>query len=102
MCSLCGDLGARAHWTDSGAAGPDGPGAAERAVRVRLAAALLRTEGLELRAWQGRYLVATGRGRTEVVRDLGAVWAAAQRLTGRAADPLAPAAVAAIAQAARR
>jgi len=102
VCSLCGDLGARAHWTDAGVAAAGEGSAANRAARVRLAGALLRTQGLELRSWQGRYLIGTSRGRSEVVRDLGAVWAAAERLAGRPVDPLAPAAIAALRQVARR
>lgn len=89
MCSLCGELSTRPHWTDRS---PD------RAARLTYARALLRAHGLGLTEWHGRYLVSNGRGRTEVVDDLGACWVAAERLTGRPADPLDPAAAAALRQ----
>jgi hypothetical protein len=101
MCSLCGDLSTRAHWSEQA------PGAAEpaqarrhRAARTAYAAALLRAHGLTLAEWQGSYMVGNGRGRTEVVPDLAACWVVAERLAGRAVDPLADNAAAALAGAA--
>lgn len=91
MCSLCGELSTRPHWTDRS---PD------RAARLTYARALLGAHGLGLVEWQRRYLVSNGRGRTEVVNDLGACWVAAERLVGRPVDPLEPAAAAALGEAA--
>ncbi len=45
--------------------------------------------GLTVREWQGRgYLIGNGRGRVAVVRDLGELWAEAERMLGRPVDPL--------------
>ncbi|MDQ0458024.1 hypothetical protein [Rhizobium paknamense] len=96
MCSLCGVLGGSDHWADAFAR----PGVytrnadpltrrRERANRVRVANELLGAFGLTLSDWQGAsFLLSSRTGKTEIVEDLSHVWQAAERLTGRACDPL--------------
>ena len=84
MCSLCGFLG-QAHWAE------EGGGRRARIVRVRLVNRVLAHFGLRLDDWSGSvYVVRDRKGRAEVVRDLGELWAAAERLAGRPLDPLDP------------
>ncbi len=96
MCSLCGVLGGRGHWTES-AANPDAfperatgvPRRAERQARARLCQPILRHHGLTLAEWGGQaYILKSATGRTELVDNLSELWAAAERLTGRPCDPL--------------
>jgi hypothetical protein len=98
MCSLCGDLSTRIHWSEHA---PDVADTAERrrhrTARTAYARALLSAHGLTLAEWQGQYVVGNGRGRTIVVDDLAACWAAAEQLAGRPADPLTDRAASALA-----
>ena len=97
MCSLCGILGGAEHWAD--AAAREGVYTRnadpvrrrrERAERVRLANRVLAFYGMRLADWQGAsYLLSTLTGKSEIVGDLGHLWAAAERLSGRLCDPLA-------------
>jgi len=96
MCSLCGILGKSEHWTDAVAR----PGVytrnneridrrRERAARVRIANRVLAAFGLSLSDWQGvSFLLSTQTGKTEIIEDLGHLWPAAEKLSGRALDPL--------------
>jgi len=53
---------------------------------------VLRYYGLKVSDWSGtKYVLRDGKGRTELVQDLGSLWPEAQRLTGRPLDPLDPA-----------
>lgn len=97
MCSLCGDLATRVHWSEQppGDAVPPAERRRHRAARTAYARALLGAYGLTLSEWHGRYVVGNARGRTVVADDLTVCWAAAEALAGRPADPLAePAALA--------
>jgi len=104
MCSLCGALGARDHWTDPvarpGVFAPNTDAASrrrERAARVRLANRALLPFRLTLADWQGTaFLLSTATGRTELIDDLGHLWPAAETLLGRPCDPLDPALLAAL------
>ena len=99
MCALCGVLGGSGHWTD---AAPR-PGVftrntdtlrrrRERALRVAHANRVLKHYGLSLGDWQGTsFVLSTATGKTELVGDLAHLWSAAEKLTGRACDPLDPA-----------
>ena len=98
MCSLCGVLGGNEHWTDA-AARPgvftrnvEPPAAPARAgASRRLANRVLGLYGLTLTDWQGSsFILSTATGKTEMVEDLGHLWAAAERLLGRPCDPLDP------------
>ena len=97
MCALCGVLGGGEHWADAVAregvytrnAGPI-ERRRERARRVRIANAVLAQFGMEVTDWQGaKFLLATRTGKTEIIADLGHLWPAAERLSGRLCDPLA-------------
>jgi len=105
MCGLCGVLGNEGDWTDAPAR--PFPGArptrrAQRLQRVRLVNAVLAQFGLVLSDWQGaKYQLANRTGRTELVDNLTQVWQAAERILGRACDPLDPALIARIEQSER-
>jgi hypothetical protein len=98
MCSLCGVLGGNEHWADAVAR----PGVftrnveridrrRERARRIAAANRILSAYALTLSDWQGSsYVLASRTGKTEVVEDLGHLWSAAERMIGRACDPLDP------------
>jgi hypothetical protein len=98
MCSLCGVLGGIEHWTDAVAR----PGVythnaslierrRERANRVRIANRVLAQFGMTVSDFLGAsFLLSTRTGKTEIIADLGHLWPAAERLTGRVCDPLAP------------
>ena len=97
MCSLCGSLGGHEHWAD--AAAREGVYTRhadpirrrrERADRVRLANRVLAFYGMRLSDWQGAsFLLSTLTGKSEIVEDLGHLWPAAEKLSGRICDPLA-------------
>ncbi len=92
MCSLCGVLGAEAHWTDAGAF--QGRSAQptrrqERLARIALVNRILRHYRLKLGDFQGQsYVLRAATGRQALVPDLVGIWAAAEKLAGRACDPL--------------
>jgi hypothetical protein len=99
MCALCGTLGGRDHWME-----PErregvyvrfaDPAARrrERALRIKAANRILAPYALALEDWQAdSYVLRTRTGKTEVFGDLAALWPAAERLAGRALDPLDPA-----------
>ena len=89
MCSACGFPAAPGHWTEAGAAS-----ASER-LRARLRRAhilksVLAPYGLTAHddGQVAGITVATLSGQQAIVRDLAEVWATAERLAGRAVDPL--------------
>jgi hypothetical protein len=98
MCSLCGVIGRNEHWTDAVAR----PGVftrnverldrrRERARRVSAANSVLSVFGMSLSDWQGSaFVLATRTGKSEMIEDLGHLWPAAERLSGRLCDPLDP------------
>jgi hypothetical protein len=87
MCGLCGIFGGTPHWTDP--AGDGGlTGARQR--QAAMANAVLGRYGLTLKPWMGRFTLASRTGKSAVVDNLGALWPAAERLAGRACDPLDP------------
>ncbi len=91
MCGLCGTLGGE-HWTEERAGAAAAPPRAVRLRRVALANAALAHYGLRLDDWQGAsYVLSSRTGRSEVVASLADVWQAAERVLGRACDPLDPA-----------
>ena len=63
----------------------------ERAHRVACASRVLAYYGLTLSDWQASsFVLSTATGKTELVEDLGHLWAAAEKLLGRPCDPLDP------------
>ena len=92
MCSLCGVLGAEGDWTEASAMpslNRRGTLRAERLHRVQVVNLVLGQFGLVPRDWEGaKYQLCTRTGRTEFVDNLSQVWQAAERMLGRACDPL--------------
>lgn len=86
MCGLCGSF-AHGHWSD-GVASASATPAAERARRADVANEALGSYGLSLRTWGGRYVLSSRTGRQTVVDGFGDLWPAAERILGRACDPL--------------
>ena len=96
MCALCGVLGAAEHWTAAVAR----PGvftrnidpASRRRDRVNQVAAanrVLKHYRVSLADWQGTaFILSSATGKTEIVDNLGHLWTAAERLTGKPCDPL--------------
>jgi hypothetical protein len=69
-----------------------------RVFRVELLNRVLDHFGLRLDDWSGRvYVLRDRKGRATVVSDLGSLWLEAERLAGRALDPLDPTLVAKLA-----
>jgi hypothetical protein len=97
VCSLCGVLGSTEHWADAAARASvysrnTDPIARrrERARRVRIANLVLAQFAMTVADWQGTaFLLSTRTGKTEIIADLGHLWPAAERLSGRLCDPLA-------------
>ena len=92
MCGLCGVLGSEDDWTHSQAMPLDGARSTRRAQRlhrVRVANVVLAQFGLDLADWQGaKFQLSSRTGQTELVDNLVQVWQAAERILGRACDPL--------------
>ena len=104
MCSLCGILGGRGHWTESasspdvfaGRAGVHTAGR-ERQHRTRILNVVLRHYGLSVSDWTaGKSVLRSATGRIALVDDVGELWPAAERLAGRPLDPLDPTLLAAL------
>jgi hypothetical protein len=94
MCVLCGDLAGDLHWAEraAGTAGVDAETERRQArfrrtlVVNRVLAPYLLSVHEDLSAT--RYVVADRKGAQEVVRDLGELWPAADRLARTTLDPL--------------
>ena len=104
MCSLCGILGGRGHWTESGSSPEVFAGRAEvhtagreRQHRTRILNLVLVHYGLSVSDWTaGKSVLRSATGRTALADNVGELWPAAERLTGCALDPLDPALLAAL------
>ena len=91
MCASCGFPAAPGHWTEAGSAStPDRIRARFR--RANVLQSVLPAYGLT--AHDGAQVpgiqIATLTGSQTIVRDLEEVWAEAERLAGKAVDPLDP------------
>jgi hypothetical protein len=91
MCSACGFPAAPGHWTEAGAAdAPDRLRARFR--RAQVLQSVLPAFGMT--AHDGGLVpgiqISTHSGNHTIARDLAEVWAVAERLSGRAVDPLDP------------
>jgi hypothetical protein len=99
MCALCGVLGGSDHWTDAvarpGVYSRSADPYARRQERARRAAAanlVLAHYRMQVSDWQGTaFLLSTATGKSELVDNLAHLWATAEKLSGRACDPLDPA-----------
>jgi hypothetical protein len=96
MCALCCVLGGKGHWSDSAAAPAVFAGRTEphtrgreRQARTRLLNAAMKYHGVVVKEWSGSsYLLTSRTGRTAIVDNIADLWPAAERLAGRAIDPL--------------
>ncbi len=96
MCALCGVLGGAEHWTAAVVRGgvftrsSDAPSRRrERTSQVVAANRVLKHYRVSMADWQGSAFVLSGAtGKTEIVDNLGHLWAAVERLTGKPCDPL--------------
>lgn len=96
MCGLCGILGGTGHWTESQAAPEAFAGreqvhtiTRERLDRSALVNRVLHHYRLSLKPWSGSsYVLRGGTGKTVLVENLSQMWAAAEKMTGLALDPL--------------
>lgn len=90
MCILCYGLTGEEHWTDSrvGAEAVSSVRARRRALLMQIMAA----KGLDYSddPTGVTALVSDRKGNVQVVRSLGEVWAAVEKLLGRPLDPLEP------------
>lgn len=96
MCSLCGIMGGKAHWTDASAA-PDVFGdrtsgqtvRRERLDRAGIVNRVLAHYRLSLKDWAGsQYVLRSSTGKTALIDNLSQMWAEAERMTGHDLDPL--------------
>src|ERR1700736_4729637 len=85
MCALCGAFGIADHWTDAACAQPLGP---PRQRRVAVANRLRAADGLMLAGWADRFTLTSRTGGSLVIDNFGALWPAAEKLSGRRCDPL--------------
>ena len=98
MCSLCGILAGRGHWTESASSPEVFAGRSEvhtatreRQRRNRILNAVLGHYGLSVSDWTaGKSVLRSATGRTAIVDNVGELWPAAERLAGRPVDPLDP------------
>jgi hypothetical protein len=97
MCVLCGQLITDLHWSESRfdaaatvTAAAETDRRRQRFLRVRLVDRVLRHYGLRCADdWSATsYVLSNGKGASELVRHLGELWPAAERLAERPVDPL--------------
>jgi hypothetical protein len=93
MCGLCGAFGAADHWADGLASGAASP-SAERRRRAAAANRILDCYGLRLTEWANRFTLVSRTGKSAVVDNFGGLWIEAEKISGRACDPLDPAIIA--------
>jgi hypothetical protein len=98
MCSFCAMMtGGGVHWSEAGsdAAQSDAPAGRDRLLerrrRVTLVNRVLAHHGCKLADWNNNsYILKSQRGRTEIVDSLPQVWALAEKISKKPADPLDP------------
>ena len=98
MCAFCALLSGGSHWSEAGtdAAQSDAPAGRDRLIerhhRVRLVNRILSYHGCKLSDWQNSsYILKSQRGQTSIVDSLPQVWARAEEISKKTADPLDPA-----------
>jgi hypothetical protein len=101
MCAFCALLSGGSHWSEVGtdAAYKDAPAGRDRLMerhhRVRLVNRILSYHGCKLSDWQNSsYILKSQRGQTSIVDSLPQVWARAEEISKKTADPLDPALIA--------
>ncbi len=97
MCAFCALLSGGSHWSEAGtdAARTDAPAGRERLLerrgRVRLVNRILAHHGCALKDWNNNsYILRGQRGQTSLVESLPQVWARAEEISKKPADPLDP------------
>lgn len=95
MCSLCGTLGAAAHWSEGGGdrsqVGARREVLRERIRRVVLLNRVLAPSRLHVDEWEETaYILRGPTGQSVLCGDLAAVFSEVQRMRGTALDPLDP------------
>ena len=93
MCSLCTVIGKIDHWTDSkdklSKRHISATFQRERAYQVNLLNSILKVNGISISDWQGTsFVIANGKGASEVIQHISQVWLAIETLTGITYDPL--------------
>lgn len=92
MCNACELPASSGHWAEAGLATRPADAARDRLAMVAALAAALAVHGLRVRAatpWSG-YQILTPSGRFANCRNIDEAWAAAEKMLGRAVDPLSP------------
>jgi hypothetical protein len=88
MCGLCGALGIDSDWTDAAATFSSAYSSRTKA-RARALSTCAEAVQPCPPDWEGaKYQLGSRTGRTEIVDNLAQVWQAAERILGRACDPL--------------
>ena len=89
MCGMCGLLGGGNHWSNASASGEGANVRRQRLIQVSLANRVLRPYRLTLTDFHGQsFVLASPTGAGEIVDDFAQVWRVAERMAGRALDPL--------------
>lgn len=91
MCANCGFPAAPGHWTEAGI-DLSYDRLQSRYRRAGLLRSVLRSHGLNAHddATTPGITISTQTGNHEIAADLSAVWALAEKMSGRPVDPLAP------------
>jgi hypothetical protein len=92
MCNACEFPASSGHWAEAGLATGPADAAGDRLAMLAALGAALAAYGLRVRApspWSG-FQISTPSGRFENAQNLDEAWAAAERMLGRAVDPLNP------------
>ncbi len=96
MCAFCALLSGGSHWSEAGtdAAESDAPSGPTRLIerhqRARLVNRILAHHGCKLSDWNNSYILKGQRGQTSIVDSLPQVWASAEQISKKSADPLDP------------
>ena len=104
MCGFCAVFSGIPHWTETASDAGDRDSASgghewrlARQRRLKLINAVLFQFGCRADDWMGgQIMIASQRGRTELVGQLPEVWRVVEDVAGRAVDPLDPILLAAL------
>jgi hypothetical protein len=89
MCGMCGLLGGGNHWSNTTAPGEGANARRQRYNQVALANRVLAAFRLRLDDFHGQsFVLSSPTGASEMVNDFAQVWKTAEKMLGRALDPL--------------